>query len=101
MQVGTTANEARHRIAAQWRMLLKPKGPGWAARGELERYCDTRSQVVRLNVKRKDDSVMRSCPLSPRGGGVTGNGGVSSTLQTSRSRVARWTDCGEGRGRVM
>jgi hypothetical protein len=70
-----------HRIAARWRFCLKLNGLGWAARAEGCRYCDTRSQVVLLNVKRKDDSVMRSCPLSPRCGGVIGNGGVSSTQQ--------------------
>ena len=72
----------------------------WQRAGYLERYCDTRLQVVLLNVTRKDDSVMRSCPLSLRCGGVPGNGGVSSTQQALGSRVARWTDCGEGRVRV-
>jgi len=67
--------------AARLRMLLNVKGSVWAAARDGGRYCDTRSQVVLLNVKRKDDSVMRSCPLSLRCGGVTGNGGVSSTQQ--------------------
>lgn len=38
---------------------------------------------------------MVSCHLSPRYGGVTGNGEVSSTQQASGTRVARGTGCGE------
>jgi hypothetical protein len=72
---------------------------GWGLAAEGGRCCDTKSQVVLLNVIRCDDSALRSCPLSPRGGGVTGNGGVSSTQQASKNRVAQWIDCGEGWGR--
>ncbi len=32
-----TAGSTRNRIAARWRFCLKPKGYGWAARGELGR----------------------------------------------------------------
>ncbi|HEV8713371.1 MAG TPA: hypothetical protein VGX03_11140 [Candidatus Binatia bacterium] len=46
------ANSALRRIAARLRFLLNPNGHDWAARGELGRYCDTRSQVVLLNVTR-------------------------------------------------
>src|SRR5262245_52986313 len=61
----------------------------------------TRSRrLVLLNVTRKEDSVLRSCPLSLRGGGVIGNDGVSSTQQALGNRGARWTDGGEGRGWV-
>jgi len=38
--------------AALLRFLLNPKGLGWAAARDGRRYCDTRSQVVLLNVNR-------------------------------------------------
>jgi hypothetical protein len=36
-------------------VLPDTEADGWAARGELGGYCDTRSQVVLLNVKDKGD----------------------------------------------
>jgi hypothetical protein len=62
---------------------------------EARRYCDTKSQVGTTERQTKDDSVLRSCPLSLRCGGVIGNDGVSSTQQALGNRVARWPDCGE------
>ena len=47
--------------------------------GERGRYCDTRSRVALLNMIGGDDSARVSCHLFPHGGGVTGNGEVSST----------------------
>ena len=39
-----------HRIAARLRFGMNVKGLDWAARGERDRDCDTRSQFVLLNV---------------------------------------------------
>ena len=72
-------NSLLHLTAARLRMLLTVKGCVWAAARDGWRYCDTRLRFVLLNVKRKDDSVLVSSHLSSRCGGVTGNGGVSST----------------------
>ena len=47
-----TSNEALHVTAARLRMLLNLKSPVWAAARDGGRYCDTRSQVVLLNVNR-------------------------------------------------
>ena len=37
-------NHTRHRIAARLRFGMNLKGRVWAARGDRDRYCDTRSQ---------------------------------------------------------
>jgi hypothetical protein len=50
-----------------------------APAAERGRSCDTRSRVALLDMIGGDDSAMVSCHLFPHGGGVTGNGGVSST----------------------
>jgi hypothetical protein len=54
-------------------------GGGAAPAAERGRSCDTRSRVARLNMLGGDDSAKVSCHLFPHGGGVTGNGEVSST----------------------
>jgi len=46
-------NQAVLVTAARLRMLLNLKRPVWAAARDGERYCDTKSQVVLLNVKKK------------------------------------------------
>jgi len=79
--LGRWPNEALQRTRPLLRFLPNMKSSGWGPAAEGGRYCDTRSQVVLLHMARSRDSVMRSCPLSPRCGGVTGNGGVSSTQQ--------------------
>ena len=77
------ANEAVLVTAARVRMLLNAKGHIWAAARDGERYCDTRSRFVLLDTTGSRDPVMVSCHLSPRCGGVIGNGEVSSTQQAS------------------
>jgi hypothetical protein len=45
----------------------------------LVRYCDTRSHGALLDRRGGYAPARMSCHLFPHGGGVTGNGGVSST----------------------
>ena len=58
------------------------RGPQRRA-GELHRSCDTKSRCVLLDAEGSGDPVMMSCHRSPHGGGVTGNGGASSTQSPS------------------
>jgi hypothetical protein len=86
---------AVHVTAARLRFCLNPNGPVWAAARDGDRYCDTRSRFVLLDTTGSRDPVMVSCHLSPRCGGVIGNGEVSSTQQALEPGVAHGTDCGE------
>lgn len=63
--------------------------------GELGRYCDTKLRGARLDAEGSGDPGMMSGHLSSHRGGVTGNGGVSSTQSASGQGVAHRNDCGE------
>ena len=47
-----TAGSTRNLTAARLRFWVNLKSIVWAAAGDWRRYCDTRSQVVLLNVNR-------------------------------------------------
>jgi hypothetical protein len=50
--LGVSPNEPRQVTAARLRIGLNVQGYVWAAARDGKRYCDTKSQVVLLNITR-------------------------------------------------
>jgi len=94
-------NKALKLTAAAFPVLCGSAYAKAAAAAELERYCDTRSQVCTTEHQQEVMIQSGGRALGPRAvGAARGNGEVASTPPALERRVARQTGGGAGRGRV-